>query len=358
MRASILVLGVGLLVLPGAAQAHFNLLAPPPSSTTSASLTGGGKGIPPCGPDTASTVVTSVQGGHALPVKLTETVLHPGFYRFALSINSRSELPLDNVVKDSSGKVLSPTGMPSGTSATAEWQMNPVFPVLADNMFAHTSGNTPLMFTGEVMLPNVTCAKCTLQVIEFMAMHGPNGADGYFYHHCADLKITADPNLPVFNPNGAGGAGGAGGASNGGASSGGAAGQASGGAATGGAASGGAATGGAAMGGAAGVSAGAPAVGGSAGSGASGAPGSAGGAPSSAGTTSAGASASGASSTAGTSSAGASSTGTAGSAGATDNTDGGGCSLSPRSSGSTPTLALLAGLLLAGARRRRARRSA
>jgi hypothetical protein len=43
-------------------------------------------------------------------------------------------------------------------------------------------------------------------VIEFMHPHGYNGdagkndGGGYFYHHCADLKITADPNLPLFTP--------------------------------------------------------------------------------------------------------------------------------------------------------------
>src|SRR5262249_53278962 len=31
---------------------------------------------------------------------------------------------------------------------------------------------------------------------EFMAEHGPNVGGGYFYHNCADLEITADPNIP------------------------------------------------------------------------------------------------------------------------------------------------------------------
>src|SRR3989442_8886625 len=28
-----------------------------------------------------------------------------------------------------------------------------------------------------------------------MAEHGANVGGGYFYHHCADLQITADPNV-------------------------------------------------------------------------------------------------------------------------------------------------------------------
>jgi len=157
-----------------------------------------------------SNVVTPVMGGSKLTLKINEFVSHPGFYRVALSIKSRSELPVDNVVKDASGMILLPTS--KGTSATAEYQTNPVFPVLADNLFPHTSCS---MFSGDITLPNVNCDKCTLQVIEFMASHGSNGDKaGFFYHHCADLKITADASKPVFDPSASGGAGGG---SNGGA---------------------------------------------------------------------------------------------------------------------------------------------
>jgi hypothetical protein len=29
-----------------------------------------------------------------------------------------------------------------------------------------------------------------------MAQHGANPGGGFYYHHCADLQITADPKLP------------------------------------------------------------------------------------------------------------------------------------------------------------------
>ena len=67
----------------GVAHAHFNLVMPPPAD----SAADGGKGAPPCGPTTASGVVTAVQGGHPIMVSLNETVMHPGHYRIALSIN-------------------------------------------------------------------------------------------------------------------------------------------------------------------------------------------------------------------------------------------------------------------------------
>src|SRR6185369_17203887 len=150
-----------------------------------------------------------VMGGSKLMLQVNETVYHPGFYRVALSIKSRSELPPDNVVKDASGKVLAPDS--TGTSASAEYQTTPVFPVLADNLWPHTTSTKT--FTGEITLPNVNCDKCTLQVIEFMAQHGSNGPKaGFFYHHCADLKITADTSKPIFDPTASGGAGGVAGA--------------------------------------------------------------------------------------------------------------------------------------------------
>ena len=163
--------------------------------------------------------MTSVQGGHAITLAVDETVLHPGWYRVALSINSRSELPADPMVTVS-----------GGNSTNAAYMTTPVFPVLADHLFNHTSGTTPIHYTMSLTLPNVTCTKCTLQVIEFMNMHGSNPGGGYFYHHCADLKITADPALPPFElPDGgappdasgagggaAGGRGGQGGAGRGG----------------------------------------------------------------------------------------------------------------------------------------------
>jgi len=210
-----LVLGLSVVWLSAPASAHFNLEAPPPNTTT----TDGGMGSPPCGVGTASGVITPAQGGHAITVKINEYVAHTGFYRIALALNSPSELPLDNVVKDSSGNILPPSGMPKGTSASAEFEDPPVFPVLQDHLFQH-NGTGAQTFQMDIVLPNVNCDKCTLQVLEFMAGHGfnPPGAGdtgpggGYFYRHCADLKITADPGLPMM------GAGGAGGGSAGGAS--------------------------------------------------------------------------------------------------------------------------------------------
>jgi hypothetical protein len=335
MKKLILVLGLSALCLPTAASAHFNLKAPPPTSAG----TDGGKGVPPCGDNPDPGTATPAQGGHPLTIMIDETVQHTGFYRFALAINSLSELPLDNVVKDASGSILPPNGMPKGTSASAAYEDPAVFPVLADHMFQHTATTGTVSFNGTILLPNVNCASCTLQVIEFMQGHPFNtlasGAvgGGYFYHHCANLKITADSSLPLFDPT-------AGGASAGGASS------------TGGSAGAPSSAGGA---GGAVSSAGGQTSSAGASNGTSGA--SSGGASngsSGASNTSAGASSGGASNgSSGASSSGATSAGTSGDPAMAADNSGCSCALSKGRSGSRPWLSLLLGLLVVGRRWRR-----
>src|SRR5438552_17467760 len=54
--------------------AHFALLLPP----SALAIEDGGKGAPPCAEGPESKVVTAVQGGHPLKIKLSEFVFHPG----------------------------------------------------------------------------------------------------------------------------------------------------------------------------------------------------------------------------------------------------------------------------------------
>jgi hypothetical protein len=200
MRTLFLTSTIALLGLCGTAEAHFILMMPPQVNTADASQ---GKGSPPCGPDTGMAATpTTAQGGHPLMIKLNETVPHDGFYRVALAISSRTEIPVDNVVYNAAGMVLPPSGATKGTSDHADFEMTPVFPVLADHLFVHV-GTGAMTFMGSVMLPNVNCDRCILQVIEFMHPHGfntsvPGPGGGYFYHHCAELKITADPTMPIY----------------------------------------------------------------------------------------------------------------------------------------------------------------
>src|SRR6266581_4872287 len=69
-------------------------------------------------------------------------------------------------------------------------------PVLADGLFMHVAPFDKDQ-EADVEIPNINCAKCTLQVIEFMAAHGRNKDGDYTYHHCADLQIRANANKPI-----------------------------------------------------------------------------------------------------------------------------------------------------------------
>ncbi len=111
---------------------------------------------------------------------------HPGFYRIALAVNSRDELPKDpEAVTDSGGR---------SVSGAIQYPWAP--PVLADGLFQHTVAFEKAQET-DVEIPNINCAKCTLQVIEFMAAHGRNKDGDFTYHHCAVLQIHANPAKPI-----------------------------------------------------------------------------------------------------------------------------------------------------------------
>ena len=175
------------------ARAHFILQAPP--SWMSQDSTGLPQKLGPCGNEgggSATRAVTAFQSGQAITVTINEVIFHPGHYRIALAVLDRSELPAEPPVTAGS----TPCG-----SATV--QSPPVFPVLADGVLEHS---TP--FGGpqsvQVRLPgNVTCDKCTLQIIEFMSDHELNVPGGCFYHHCADISIQSTP--VVSSPAGSGG---------------------------------------------------------------------------------------------------------------------------------------------------------
>jgi hypothetical protein len=124
-----------------------------------------------------------------LHIRLQETVYHPGHYRIALAVNSRDELPPDPQVTTRDTEK-------GPWSVSAAIQNPPRIPVLADGLFAHTTKQTEPLET-DVRLPNINCAKCTLQIIQFMAEHGRNKQGDFSYHHCADLRITADPGKPL-----------------------------------------------------------------------------------------------------------------------------------------------------------------
>lgn len=69
--------------------------------------------------------------------------------------------------------------------------------MLVDGLWDHHTRVAGQEFETDVKLPNINCDHCSLQVIQFMEEHGINPDGRFTYHHCADLKISADPKLPI-----------------------------------------------------------------------------------------------------------------------------------------------------------------
>ena len=184
VKGALLWCGMVMVCVPQPVHAHFILVAP------DASMSQDGLGLPeklgPCGNEWGGTPtgkVTAFAPGQTIAVTIDEVIMHPGHYRVALAVNDPSELPPEPVVTPTSTD-------PCGNVAVED---PPVFPIVADNMLPHTQAFTaPQTFT--VTLPrNITCTKCTLQVIEYMSHHGAP----CFYHHCADISIQAPAATPT-----------------------------------------------------------------------------------------------------------------------------------------------------------------
>ena len=162
--------------------AHFRLLEP--ASWLQEAPNGDPQWLGPCGgssadPGKPSGAMTSVR----------ETAFHPGFYRVALAVNSRDELP-----KDPEARTESSANGERSVSGAIQYPPSP--PVLADGLFQHISAFDKDQ-EADVLIPNINCSKCTLQVIEFMAAHSRNKEGDFTYHHCALLQIRANPTQPI-----------------------------------------------------------------------------------------------------------------------------------------------------------------
>jgi hypothetical protein len=185
------------MAVPAVVHAHFKLLEP--ASWLVESDRGDPQKTGPCGGSNTdwgkpSNVLGKAVGGQKLHVKVQETIYHPGHYRVALAVNSRGELPLDPTATTKESD--------KGPWSVSALIQDPVqIPVLADGLFVHATRPTgPVApFETDVQLPNITCRKCTLQVVQFMEDHGFNNPGGYTYHHCAELQITADSSKPLAN---------------------------------------------------------------------------------------------------------------------------------------------------------------
>ena len=179
--------------LPTAGSAHFILMEP--KSWIGENFLGDPQKLGPCGgtsavPGTPTGAVTAVTGGQPIHIKVKETVYHPGHFRVALAVLDRAELPADpeDVTRE---------GPRGPISVSGKIDPNPKPPVLVDGLWEHHTEVPNQEFETDVKLPNINCDHCSLQLIQFMEEHGVNPDGRFTYHHCADLKISADPKLPI-----------------------------------------------------------------------------------------------------------------------------------------------------------------
>jgi hypothetical protein len=178
--------------IPTAVHAHFKLVEP--ASWLIEDQRGDPQKSGPCGGTNTdygkpSYAVTKVVGGSQLHLKVLETIYHPGHYRVALAVNSPTELPADPKATTADSE--------RGPRSVSAEIMNPVqVPVLADGLWAHQAKvDTP--FETDVTLPNISCKRCTLQIIQFMEQHAVNNPGMFTYHHCAVLQISPDASKPI-----------------------------------------------------------------------------------------------------------------------------------------------------------------
>ena len=187
-------IGAVVLLAPSSAAPHFVLLEP--ANMLMQNEIGDPQKLAPCGgrsndPGTPTNAVTQVRGGDMLHIKIREAIFHPGHYRVALAVNSRDEFPADPETTTRA----TPRG-PFSVSAKIDPRPRP--PVLADGLFVHTERPAPGSFhETDIRMPNINCEACTLQIIQWMGEHALNADGDYSYHHCAALKITANPALPI-----------------------------------------------------------------------------------------------------------------------------------------------------------------
>ena len=191
--AAALTAGLLGVAIPHAGSAHFILEQP--TGWIEGNFLGDPQKLGPCGgtskdPGKPTGVVTPVKGGSLLHLKVKETVYHPGHFRVALAVLDRAELPADpeDVTRD---------GPRGPISVSGKVDPNPKPPVLVDGLWDHHVKVPGQEFETDVKLPNINCDHCSLQLIQFMEEHGVNPDGRFTYHHCADLKISADPKLPI-----------------------------------------------------------------------------------------------------------------------------------------------------------------
>ncbi len=160
------------LALAPPALAHIKLTLP--SNWQVTDVSGGPNKVGPCGEaGTPTGLVTEVVAGSQLTVSWTEPIPHPGHFRIGIATDPAQFVTPVPVL----------TG--GGTNCSTAPIESPVAsPTLVDGLFPHTATASP--YTTTVTVPMISCANCTLQLMQFMSSHAPP----CFYYQCAKLRIV------------------------------------------------------------------------------------------------------------------------------------------------------------------------
>jgi MYXO-CTERM domain-containing protein len=134
----------------------------------------------PCGAADAprGETVATFAPGETITVRWRETINHPAHYRIAFDADGDDDFadPLDFM--DFSG--------------------NPT--VLLDAIADRDGGE----YSAEVTLPELTCDRCTLQVVQVMYDKPPYGDGNDLYYQCADIALVGEqpvaPDMPEPDP--------------------------------------------------------------------------------------------------------------------------------------------------------------
>jgi MYXO-CTERM domain-containing protein len=182
------VAGAALFAASRSADAHIRLLFP--TDWLNDDGTGTAQKTGPCGDPlgewpalTMTGKVTALKAGDSIMVSWMEMVQHGGWFRIVIAKDRMDPALKDPMVTAGQG-----TSSPTVTTVKPEGEMVPVGGALVwDGLFHHPQGGAGKMWQYKLTVPNMACDQCVMQVIQFMTPHPPN----YFYHHCADISISA-----------------------------------------------------------------------------------------------------------------------------------------------------------------------
>lgn len=207
--------GAAAMTVSVPADAHF-VLQTPINWVTSNTGDGTPEKTAPCGNETArlanglasapsgviNAFTPNADGTTTVSITINEVVPHAGWYRVSLVPGRASTQTIATL----------PDPPTPANSCAATIAANPALPIVADNQLNHQGAfSAPQTFS--VTLPaGIDCtmaSPCTLQVVEVMN-DGGHFPPGCFYHHCADVALTAGEGGVPPRPDAATGGGSAG----------------------------------------------------------------------------------------------------------------------------------------------------